>query len=86
MRQENETEASLSGESFLRAFHRLINGVRFYDENHQTLKECAHQLMDAASVWWEDDDSLTIHVSRERFLIQEEKPPWSILWGIRICC
>jgi HD-GYP domain-containing protein (c-di-GMP phosphodiesterase class II) len=73
LRQENETEASLSGESFLRAFHRLINGVRFYDENHQTLKECAHQLMDAASVWWEDDDSLTIHVSRERFLIQEEK-------------
>ena len=73
MSVDNDSQASLTGDRFLRSFHRLINTARIYQENHPTLKECAQEFVDAAKGWWEDDNYLTLHISRERFLIQEEK-------------
>jgi HD-GYP domain-containing protein (c-di-GMP phosphodiesterase class II) len=70
---DNNQQASRRGDRFLQSFHRLINTVRIYQENHPILKECAQEFIDAASAWWEEDDCLTLHTSRERFLIQEEK-------------
>lgn len=71
--ESREAAESLAGEKCLRAFHRLIGAVKIYQPDHQALAESVEAFYEAAAAWWNEEEYLTIRLSRERLLIQDEK-------------
>ena len=66
-------KSNLQGEVFLRAFYRLIQTVKIHQDNNHLLIECAKDLVNSMAALWVDEESLTIKVSRGRFLLEDEK-------------
>ena len=71
--QDYQIQRTVLGEGFLRAFYKLTQAVKVYQDNNQVLIECAEEFVGALTQWWEDEDYVTIQISRGRFFLQEEK-------------
>jgi len=71
--QDCQIQRTVFGERFLRALYKLTQAVKVYQDNNQVLIECAEEFVGALTQWWEDEDHVTIQISRGRFFLQEEK-------------
>ena len=73
MNSDAQTEDAVMGELFLRAFHRLTQAVKFYQDTNRVSMDCAGEFAEIVHKWCRDRDYLAIQISRGRFLIQGEK-------------
>jgi HD-GYP domain-containing protein (c-di-GMP phosphodiesterase class II) len=73
MSSKTNRQRALLGEKTLGAFHKLIQTAKIHQNNNQLLIKCIKDFFDVLSLWWADDDELTIKLSHGRFLIQDEK-------------
>jgi HD-GYP domain-containing protein (c-di-GMP phosphodiesterase class II) len=71
--RESQSQRILLGEGFLRALHRLIHIARIHQDNNNLLIECTRKFVDTLILWWKEEESLRIQISRGRFFLQDEK-------------
>jgi HD-GYP domain-containing protein (c-di-GMP phosphodiesterase class II) len=73
MSSKTNKQRALLGEKTLGAFHKLIQTAKIHQNNNQLLIKCIKEFSGVLSLWWAEDDELTIKLSHGRFLIQDEK-------------
>ena len=61
------------GEEFFRAFYKLVNSVKMYDDNNQSVVRCANDLIHAIAQCGLNDSDVTIQLVGDRFYLQNEK-------------
>jgi HD-GYP domain-containing protein (c-di-GMP phosphodiesterase class II) len=73
MSSKTNKQRALLGEKTLGTLHKLIQTAKIHQNNNQLLIKCIKDFFDVLSLWWAEDDELTIKMSHGRFLIQDEK-------------
>ena len=73
MNHRDKEKMARTGEATLRSFQKLIQTARIHQASNQLLIGCIENFSNALKSWWQEDDGLTIKLSRGRFIIQDEK-------------
>ena len=66
-------EAGKLKEDFLRAFYKMVRLAKIHQVNNPLLMECINDFKKVTGLLLEDDDHITLQVSRGNIFIQDEK-------------
>ena len=60
-------------ENFIQCFYKLIQLAKIHEDNNQLLLECIEEFMQIIARLLEDDDQITLQISRGNIYLQDEK-------------
>ncbi len=63
-------------EDFLRNFYKLVYMTKIHEDSNPLVMECIDDFMGGVERLFEDDDEITIQVSRGNIFLQDEKLPY----------
>ena len=60
-------------EAFIQCFYKLVQLAKIHEDNNQLLLECIQEFMQVMNRLLEDDDRVTLQISRGNIYLQDEK-------------